>query len=225
MAGFLSRRAHGVVNQRLINQIVYTPNTVVQPKSLEHGWEYLYFASELARYLAELKPEADEFRAIGHRTSVAKYGRHFHDLTEALNTIGITVGLTEYLCSPEHLALGFGDTATASNPVKIARIAGEFAGVYRNLVRIGHDLATTHYGAYTELANEVSDTVLAPLREIEAFSKELTEKIPVAVAQVRAGQPMSEPLRIHLVITMDDGVAHRLMDEVNRLKKNPPPQR
>jgi hypothetical protein len=223
--GWFQQHAQRRLHQQLVDQIVYEPSTFVRPADLEHGWEYLYLSSELSRYLAALKPEADELRALPHRTTRAQYGHHFADISEAINTIGITVSLTEFLCSPDHLQRRLHPTRGRVMPADVALLAGEFAGVYRNLIHVAHDLKTTHYGQFTALADDVADTVLAPLAELEAFADQLATSVPAAVAQTRRGEVMTEPLRIQLTITMDDEVAHRLFDELARLKQNPPPQR
>lgn len=107
---------------------------VVPPPDHGPGWEYLYFASELARGLAAHQPEYLEYQSQGAGPSgpaVADPAGHIRQLTDEIRDAS---GEVPRLLSPTALEPAFGPPGQAGDEAAICSVAAQLTDVYAELI-------------------------------------------------------------------------------------------
>ena len=222
--GFFARRrarrlaAEYALYENYEDRIRWQPTEHVGPADKEMVWEYLYFASEVARGIAAF--EADYQELLHQRTMSAKGPAEdvpgsIQHIKDAAASIGISAQLLEKILNPTRLEIAMGPQGNAGNEEEIAKLAHGIVGAYANMIHIAHDLRSSHPDKRIQpLTKDTSDMVLLPLEQIRAWSAELTRLISELVAKFRSGNPVTEPLRIALTITMDPSVTAKFNRDI-----------
>ena len=223
MGFFAARRARKLAAEYALyaqyeDQIRWEPADSVGPVDREPVWEYLYLASEVARGIVAF--EADYRELIHQRTMSGKgpsedvQGSIQH-IKDAAASIGISAQLLEKILNPARLEVAMGPQGNAGNEQEIAKLARGIVGAYANMIHIAHDLRSSHPDKRIQpLTKDTSDMVLLPLEQIRAWSAELTRKISDLAAKFRSGNPVTEPMRIALTITMDPSVTAKFNRDI-----------
>ena len=201
----------------MLEHIAYIPGTIGQPADREAGWEYLYLAAELARYLSALEPTRLELVNVTTAPAGPPVADPPGELTHAMETISTTVALTETIFSPAHLEGAFGPPGVPADVVAIAHIASELAGVYLNLIHVALDVKSTNFGQFHDVATDLADVCLGPISQIQAFSAALSDNVQRVAEGVRGGQAQTTPLQLALTISVDDAVMARLNGHLDAL--------
>jgi hypothetical protein len=184
---------------------VTTHMTIVPPSDHGPGWEYLYFASEIARGLAEHRAQYADYQAqtvhlTGERPSTdpAAHLRAFSD------EITKTVGNVTNLLSPQTLENAFGAPGVPGNEAAIREVASGLVDVYSKMIAWGErvrgaSVAPEWEPVYRALAKYVG----LPLHQIQDFSVVLSSSVGKVVRDLRAGKQPTDTLTLALDVTID----------------------
>jgi hypothetical protein len=215
---FFSRKKVAPANSAaLLDQITLKPASIDPPTDRDVGWEYLYFAAELKKYLDSLRPhylEISSGRAPARRETSPNPAQ---DVRDAMHSISTTVGFVDYIFQPEHVAAAFGGPNSNGDAAQLSLIARQISGVFANLVNIVDDMRSASFGQFQKVANDVAESCLLPLQQIQAFGDEVAKSFPAFVDQARRGTMPTEPVTLTLKITMDEEVSRRLMEDIDRV--------
>lgn len=177
---------------------------VAPPPDHGPGWEYLYFASELARGLAAHEAEYLEYQSqVTALTglAVANPAGHIRQLTDEIRDATAEV---PGLLSPAVLEPAFGPPGQPGDEAGIRSVAARLTEVYAELIFWGlrvrnANVEPTWRPVYAALAKYVS----LPLHQFQDFSAALSAKTAKVIADVRAGVTQSEPLEVSLNVSVD----------------------
>ena len=223
MGFFAKRRARRLAAEYALyaqyeEQIRWQPAEHVGPADKEAVWEYLYFASEVARGIAAFEEDYQELlhqRTMSGKGPAENLQASIEHIKDAAASIGISAQLLEKILNPARLEVAMGPQGNAGNEQEIANVAQGSVGAYANMIHIAHDLRSSHPDKRIQpLTKDTSDMVLLPLEQIRAWSAELTRQIADLAAKFRSGNPVSDPLRIALIITMDPSVTAKFNRDI-----------
>jgi hypothetical protein len=223
MGFFTARRARKLAAEYALYaqyeyQIRWQPAESVGPADREPVWEYLYFASEVARGIANIEPDYAEL--VHQRVTSAKgptddVQTSIQHIKDAAASIGISVELLVKILQPARLELAMGAQGEPGNEQEIAKLAHGIVGAYANLIHIAHDLRSSRPDRRMHaLTKDTADMVLLPLEQIRAWSSEVTRQIHELAEKVRSNTPVTEALRIVMTITMDQSVTARFNRDI-----------
>lgn len=178
--------------------------SVVPPPDHGPGWEYLYFAAELARGLAAHQSEYLEYQSQVTAPSglaVADPAGHIRQLTDEIRE---AIAEVPRLLSPAVLEPAFGPPGQPGDEASIRSVAARLTEVYAELISCGLRVRNASVEpkwrpVYAALAKCVS----LPLLQFQDFSAALSAKTAKVIADVRADIPQSEPLELALSVSVD----------------------
>ncbi|MEI8148125.1 MAG: hypothetical protein WCG62_03490 [Actinomycetes bacterium] len=223
MGFFAARRARKLAAQYAIyaqyeDQIRWQPAESVGPADREPVWEYLYFASEVARGIAAIEPDYAELvhlRVMSAKGPTDDVQTSIQHIKDAAASIGISVELLVKILQPARLELAMGAQGEPGNEQEIAKLAHGIVGAYANLIHIAHDLRSSRPDRRIHaLTKDTADIVLLPLEQIRAWSSEVTRQIHELAEKVRSNTPVTEALRIVMTITMDPSVTAKFNRDI-----------
>ncbi len=218
MGLFSKKRSNASEPRKSLEDIVWRPERVVAPIDHEMGWEYLYFAAELARGLSDNKGAFDEMMSTTLAGGAQVSAQPFEEIQQMMEELSSTVGFIEEIFSPANMVKGFGEPGVQGNETSISHLSCEIVGVYAELIAISRLLKSRNYGAFQAVAGEVASMSYTPLKEIRDFSDLASTSFQKAMGEVRQGITPKEPLTLTLKITMDDEVVERLSRSLNQLR-------
>ena len=155
--------------------------------------------------------------AKGPTEDLASSIEHIQD---AAASIGVSVQLLERIIEPTRLEKALGPQGEPGDEIEIAKLAHGIVGAYANLIHIAHDLRTSHPDRRIQpLTKDTSDMVLLPLQQIRDWSSELTKQMTGLAEKMRTNQPVTDPIRLVLQITMDPSVSARFNRDIAAAKR------
>jgi hypothetical protein len=201
-----------------VADVSWTPETFVPPPNFNPGWEYLYFATELARGLSLCDQRFHTLteQEIAPKTEVR--GNPVDFIKDRMNTIGALVNVIEPNFAPQRVEKAFGKPMEMGNESEIRHMAYTIVGVYSQLIDLAQDLRDRSFPSRIQaIANDVSNMVVRPLDEVRAFSAKLSVEVPELVEAVNAGRPPARPVELVLKITADPEVVAKMDADLTTL--------
>jgi hypothetical protein len=181
--------------------------TIVPPVDHETGWEYLYFASELARGLAGHEAE---FSAYQSRSApppgdvVDNPAAHVRDLADEVTT---TVKAVPVLLGQEVLQTAFGPPGTPGNEAMIRHVASGLVEIYAEMINWGERVRGASVPPeWQPVYQALSDYVSLPLRQFQEFSAAVSKSINEVVGDLRAGREPGRDITLALNVSVDPTV-------------------
>jgi len=196
--------------------------TVVPPVDDGPGWEYLYFAAELARGLADHEAEYLEYQsqvAAPKGPTVTDPVAHLRTLTGEISNVVAQIPLA---LSPSALERAFGLPGHPGDETAIRSVAGQLTEVYAELITWGLRVRSTvveekWLPVFAALAKYVS----LPLHQFQDFSAALSARTSQVITDVRAGGvPPSEPISLALNVSIDPAAASEFDAALAALKSS-----
>jgi len=189
------------------------------PPNHEPGWEYVYFASELARGIEDHESEYKDFdigfvRPTGERVADPK-----SDLSERSHEIMMTVGNIDRLLSGPVMEKAFGPLGTPGDAETIARVSAGIVEVYTTMIAWAERVrGATVPSEWQPVYAALSDFVRQPLRQIREFSAKLTQAVDEVVAALRADQQPKGKVELTLEISIDPAASKAFDDALARVR-------
>lgn len=198
---------------------------VVPPPDHGPGWEYLYFASELARGLAAHQAEYLEYQSLAATPSATPVPDPVAHLQALTDEIARPVAKVTELLNPQTTTHAFGPPGQPGDEAAIRDLAAQLAGIYAEMISWGLRVRNAGVGpqwrpVYEALAQYVS----LPLHQFQDFSAALSAQVSKAIADLRAGKPPSEPLHLTLTVSIDPAAVSQFQAALATLKSGAPLQ-
>jgi hypothetical protein len=174
------------------------------PPDHQDGWEYLYFASELARGIGEHE-SAFEFFAFGFvRPTGEQITDTRADISERSQEISRTVGNIDRLLSAAVLEQAFGPPGTPGDEDTIRQVTSGLVEVYAAMLRWAQQVrGATVPESWQPVYVALADFVEQPLHQFREFSSKLTKGVEVIVGELRSGRAPTLKLELKLTISID----------------------
>ncbi len=193
--------------------------TVVPPADHDSGWEYLYFASELARGLEAHQSAYAEYQSQLVRPfsiPVPNPTAYIRTLTDEISK---KVKRADQLLNPKVLERAFGPPGQAGDEAAIRAVATQLSDVYAEMISWGMKVR----GAAVEDRWRPTFMALAkyvslPLHQFQGFSATLSANFARVVGDIRAGRPPGPPLEITLCISIDPTASEEFRSALDTLK-------
>jgi hypothetical protein len=177
---------------------------VVPPTDHDAGWEWLYFASELARGLAACQPQYLEYQsqAVGVAgDAVADPEANIRLLSDEMSSV---VAKANGLLDPALMEQALGPPGKPGNEEVIRVVTAGLTGVYADMIswglRVrGANVEPKWQPAYTALSKYVS----LPLHQFQDFSAALSTRMSQLVTDLRAGKTPDPEVDMTLTLTVE----------------------
>ena len=193
---------------------------VIPPADHGAGWEWLYFASELARGLAACQPQYLEYQSgvadVGGGP-VADPEANIGALDDEMKAL---VDQTNALLNPALIERAFGPPGKPGDEEVIRIVTAGLTGVYAAMIswglRVrGADVGPQWRPAYTALSKYVG----LPLHQFQDFSAALSARMSQLVADVRAGKKPTEKIDVTLTLTVDPATTSEFNAALEAIRK------
>lgn len=198
---------------------------VVPPPDHGPGWEYLYFASELARGLAAHQAEYLAYQsqvATPSSTAVPDPVAHLRSLTDE---IAKPVAKVTQLLDPQTTTHAFGPPGQPGDEAAIRDLAAQLVGVYAEMISWGLRVRnTTVEPRWRPVYAALAEYVSLPLHQFQDFSAVLSAQVTKAVADLRAGRAPSAPLQLALNVSIDPAAVSHFQTALATLESGAQPQ-
>jgi hypothetical protein len=181
--------------------------TIVPPVDHETGWEYLYFASELARGLAAHQTEFSDYESrstplAGELTDDP--AAHVRELADEVTT---TVKAVPVLLSQEGLQMAFGPPGKPGNEAMIRHVASGLVEIYAEMMNWGQRVRGTSVPPeWADVYQALSDYVALPLQQFQEFSAAVSTNVNEVVGDLRAGRKPGGDITLALDVSVDPRV-------------------
>jgi hypothetical protein len=193
---------------------------VVPPADHEDGWEWLYFASELARGLAACHPEYSKYQSHAVAVDgepVADPGTNIGLLS---NEMSADIDKANRLLDPALMERAFGPPGKPGDEDVIRSVTAGLTSFYGEMISWGlrvrnADVEPKWRPAYAAL----SEYVNLPLHQFQDFSADMSARMKQLVADVRAGKNPTGEIDLTLKLTVDPDVVKELDAAVDAVRK------
>ena len=193
--------------------------TAVPPADHDAGWEYLYFAAELARDLATHQSAYSEYQSQVVRpdpTPIPDPSAYIHTLTDEITR---AVHGVDTLLSPSVTERAFGLPGQSGDEAAIRELAAGLADIYAEMISWGMKVrgaavADRWRPVFTALARYVN----SPLHQFQDFSATVSASFDRVIGDVRAGRPAGAPLELALRISIDPNASAEFNAAIEALK-------
>jgi hypothetical protein len=177
---------------------------VVTPTDHEAGWEYMYFASEIARGIQECQPRYLEYQSQTTSPtgeSVVDPGANARALTDELSA---SVAQVDQVFNPTVLERAFGAPGEPGNEAAIRSAAASICSIYAEMISWGIRVRSFDVDSgWRPVYAALSKCVGLPLHQVQDFSAALSAGVSRVVTHIRSGNESSEPLNLTLTLTID----------------------
>ena len=188
----------------LVASCDYNLMTIVPPADHLEGWEYLYFASELARGLAEHQAEFEEYQSGTTPPTGEQVADPAARLKELSDESSKTVGNVSRLLSAQVLEGAFGPPGEAGDEVQIRGVASGLVDVYASMIAWGQQVrAASVPPEWRPAYLALSKYVALPLRQFQEFSTTVSTKVTKVVGELRSGKEPTDEITLALVVSVD----------------------
>ena len=179
-----------------------SPQPVIPPEDHDPGWEYLYFATELARGIAATQPRYLVYQSQLAEAPGALVADPKEPLQSLLGMLSAVWSHVDAILTTEALARAFGPPGEPGSEEEIRLVTASLCAVYAGLVEWGIRVRNVTVDPLWEPAvDALAQMVGLPLHQFQDFSAATTAGLSRAIASVRSAKP-KEPIKLDFVLKL-----------------------